>query len=125
MEYRMKLQKFKDAILRTIDKLHNASGDEFLELMLDTVIVRDKDNNEIRTLYGLEYNLSRSRHWDKEEKNYILYDGFTDEHLTTLYEDIMGLEKQAGKLSIFFDGMNDLDEPIREQLDLELSNIHE
>ncbi|MBW6458159.1 MAG: hypothetical protein K0B52_03250 [FCB group bacterium] len=121
----MKLQKFKEAVLRTIDKLHSESGDEFLELMIDTIIIRDQNNDQINTFYGLEYNLSRSRHWDKEEKNYILYDGFTDEHLKTLYQDIMTLHKQPAYVTIFIDGMNDLDEPIREQIDLELSNINE
>jgi hypothetical protein len=116
----MKLQQFKDAVLNTVNKLHSENGEEFLEIMVDTIVLRDQKNNEIRILYGLEYHLSRSRHWDKDEKNYILHDGFTDQHLQDLYEDIMDMVPPVAALTINIDGMNDLDEPISEQFDLEL-----
>lgn len=119
----MKFTQFKQAILSPFDKIQNESGEEFLELMVDTIVLQDANENEINILNGWEYNLSRSRHWDKEQENYIMYDGFNDEHLEELLEDIMEEELSSTRIILNIEGMTDLDEPIREQIVVELNHI--
>jgi hypothetical protein len=116
----MNFKQFKSAILSHFDKIQNESGEEFLELLVDTIVLQDEDENEIDTLNGWEYNLSRSRHWDKEEEIYIMYDGFSDEHLEEIFEDILDYEIEPVKIILNVDGMNDLDEPIHKQVTVEL-----
>lgn len=116
---------FKKAILSPYEKLQEASGEEFLELMVDTIVLEDADSNELGVLNGWEYNLSRSRHWDKEQVNYILYDGFTDEHLEDLLEDIEDLDLEPAKIVLNIEGMNDLDEPIHQQIVVELRELND
>ena len=119
----MKFDLFKKAILSPFDKLQNASGEEFLELMVYTIVLEDADSKELATLNGWEYNLSRSRHWDKEQENHIMYDGFTDEHLESLFSDIDELDLDPSRIVFNIDGMNDLDEPIHQQIIVELLEI--
>ncbi|MCF7832318.1 MAG: hypothetical protein K9N05_01925 [Candidatus Marinimicrobia bacterium] len=121
----MNFIQFKKAILSPFDKLQIENGDEFLELMLDTIVLQDVNGNEITVLNGWEYNLSRSRHWDKEQENYIMYDGFNDKHLKELFEDIMKEEINATRLILNVDGMTDLDEPICKQIVVELNDIND
>lgn len=115
---------FKE-IVQKINRLQEECGNAFLELMVDIIILKDSEGREIRTLYGYEYNLARSRHWDKEQKIYIFYDGFTDKHLTKLYNDIVKTTPEPASISFEIDGMNDLDEAIHGNIDLEFNNIHE
>ncbi len=116
----MKFKDFEEAIILPLDKLQKSFGEEFLELMVDTIILRDHENNVLQTLDGYEYNLSRSRHWDKEQKNYYMYDGFSDEHLTALYDDIMVKYPLSASITLKLEGMSDLDEPIHQQIDVEI-----
>ena len=120
----MKFMKFKKAIIAPFDKLQEENGEEFLELIVDTIVLQDAEQNEIKILNGWEYNLSRSRHWDKEEKIYIMYDGFNDEHLEELFEDIMEEEVSVSRIILNIDGMTDLDEPIQTQIVVELNDIN-
>lgn len=115
----MKYSDFKKVILAEFNLLQNESGEEFLELMVDTIDVYNSENEKIASLYGWEYNLSRSRHWDKEQKNNIMHDGFTQEHLTELYDDLIDLGENISKIVLSVDGMNDLDEPIHKEITLE------
>ncbi|MFA6619034.1 MAG: hypothetical protein WCT23_08210 [Candidatus Neomarinimicrobiota bacterium] len=115
----MKYSEFKKIILAEFDSLQNESGEEFLELMVDTIDVYNQDNQKITVFYGWEYNLSRSRHWDKEEKHYIMHDGFTQEHLTDLYDALVDLQEDISKIVLNVDGMNDLDEPIHKEIIVE------
>lgn len=110
---------FKDAILAQFDSLQSESGEEFLELMVDTIDIYNKKNNKIASMFGWEYNLSRSRHWDKEQENHIMYDGFTEDHLTDLYNDILDFDDDITKIILSVDGMNDLDEPIHNEIVVE------
>ena len=120
----MKFVNFKKAILAPFEKLQNESGEEFLELMVDTIVLQDENENEINILNGWEYNLSRSRHWDKEEEHYIMYDGLNDKHLEELYNDIMDEDINSTRLILNIDGMTDLDEPIQKQIVVELKDIN-
>ncbi|RKY56761.1 MAG: hypothetical protein DRP93_00695 [Candidatus Neomarinimicrobiota bacterium] len=121
----MKFIKFKEAILTPLEKIQNESGVEFLELMIDTIVLQDENKNEISVLNGWEYNLSRSRHWDKEQEFYIMYDGLNDEHLKKLYEGIIKEDENSIKHIIFtIEGMTDLDEPIHEQIVMEFNDIN-
>jgi len=119
----MKFSLFRKAILAPFDKLQTESGEEFLELMIETIVLEDADSNELEVLNGWEYNLSRSRHWDKEQENYIMYDGLSDEHLEELLEDIENLELYPVRLILNVEGMNDLDEPIHKQIIVELPEV--
>jgi hypothetical protein len=119
----MKFGQFKKAILSPFDKLQNESGEEFLELMVDTIVLEDADSNELAVMNGWEYNLSRSRHWDKEQENYIMYDGFSDEHLEELLEDIEAEDVDPARMILNIEGMNDLDEPIHKQIVVELLEL--
>ncbi len=120
----MNFNLFKSAILSYFDKIQSESGEEFLELLVETIVLHDENENEIDTLNGWEYNLSRSRHWDKEQENYIMYDGFTDEHLKEVFEDMSDYEIEPAKLIMNIDGMNDLEEPIHKQLIVELKKLN-
>jgi len=120
----MTFMKFKKAIIIPFDKLQEENGEEFLELIVDTIVLQDAKENEIKILNGWEYNLSRSRHWDKEQENYIMYDGFSDEHLEELFNDIMEKAANATRLILNIDGMTDLDEPIQTQIVVELNDIN-
>ncbi|MCK4813941.1 MAG: hypothetical protein KAT14_08405 [Candidatus Marinimicrobia bacterium] len=121
----MKFKDFEKAIVLPLDKLQEDLGEEFLELMVDTIILRNHENHVLQTLNGYEYNLSRSRHWDKEQENYYMHDGFSDEHLTELYDDIMIKYPLSASIILNLEGMNDLDEPIHQQIDVELDKINE
>ena len=121
----MKFSKFRKAVLSPFDRLQNESGEEFLELMVDTIVLEDAGANEICTLNGWEYSLSRSRHWDKEQENYILFDGFSDEHLEELLEAIEDMEVTPARMILNIDGMNDLDEPIHEKIIVELNDLND
>lgn len=125
MEYVMKFSQFEKAILLPFNQLQKESGEEFLELMVDTIVLRDDGNRELCTLNGWMYSLSRSRHWDKGENIYIMYDGFTVDHLEALYKAVMALDPPVRTLELNVDGMNDLDEPIRRQIIVELNTIDE
>lgn len=118
----MNYSRFKKAVLAPFNKLQNESGEEFLELMVDTIVLYDEDDIELGSFYGWEYNLSRSRHWDKEENIHIMHDGFSDEHLETLYEEIMDMDITPVKMLMIIDGMNDLDEPIHEEVVVNLKD---
>ena len=121
----MKFMKFKKAIIAPLEKLQNESGTEFLELMIDTIVLQDENENEISVLNGWEYNLSRSRHWDKEQEFYIMYDGFSDEHLEELFEDIEEEdEDNIKRIILTIEGMTDLDEPIHEHIVVEFNDIN-
>ncbi|MDZ7822037.1 MAG: hypothetical protein U5N26_09635 [Candidatus Marinimicrobia bacterium] len=72
-----------------------------------------------------KYNLSRSRHWDKQQNNYIFYDGFSHDHLLHFFNDLMELEPVPGRITLNVEGMNDLDEPIHNRIDLELDTTDE
>ncbi len=115
----MKYSDFKNAILAHFNSLQDEGGEEFLELMVDTIDVFDTEGNKINTLFGWEYSLSRSRHWDKEQENHIMFDGFTDEHLTDLYDTLLDSEAEVEKIVMNVDGMNDLDEPIHKEIVVE------
>ena len=120
---KMKFSLFRKAILSPFEKLQNESGEEFLELMVETIVLEDADSNELEVLNGWEYSLSRSRHWDKEQDNYIMYDGFSDEHLEELLEDIEELDLDPVRIILNVEGMNDLDEPIHKQIIVELPEL--
>ena len=115
----MKFTDFKNAILAPFDSLQSESGEEFLELMVDTIDVYGEKDEKLTSLFGWEYSLSRSRHWDKEQENHIMFDGFTDEHLADLYDTILDLETDIDKIVLNVDGMNDLDEPIHKEIIVE------
>jgi len=117
----MNYSQFKKAILAPFDKLQNEKGEEFLELMVDTIVLFDENGEEISSLYGWKYNLSRSRHWDREQENHIMHDGFNNEHLEELFEDIMDMERTPAKMLFIVDGMTDLDEPIHQEVEVELN----
>ena len=119
----MKYSLFKKAILSPFNKLQSESGEEFLELMVESIVLEDENSNELAVLNGWEYNLSRSRHWDKEQENYIMYDGFSDEHLEELLEDIEEMDLYPAKILLNVEGMNDLDEPIHKQIIVELLEL--
>ena len=119
----MKYSLFKKAILSPFDELQNESGEEFLEIMVETIVLEDAGSNELAVLNGWEYNLSRSRHWDKEQENYIMYDGFSDEHLEELLEDIEDMDLDPVRIVLNIEGMNDLDEPIHKQIIVELPEL--
>lgn len=121
----MREAAFFNKVLQKVSQLQKECGNAFLELMVDTIILKDSEGREIRTLYGFEYNLARSRHWDKQQQNYIFYDGFTDRHLTKLYNDIIKTIPEPASIHFVIDGMNDLDEAIHGNIDLEFNNIHE
>jgi hypothetical protein len=121
----MKFINFKQAILSPFDELQNESGEEFLELMVDTIVLQDAEEKETATLNGWEYNLSRSRHWDKEQENYIMYDGFSDEHLQELFDDILEKAANSKRVTLNVEGMTDLDEPIQRQIIVELNDIND
>jgi len=121
----MKFSKFRKAVLCPFDKLQNENGEEFLELMVETIVLEDAGANEICTLNGWEFSLSRSRHWDKEQENYILFDGFSDDHLEDLLETIEDLDVTPARMILNIDGMNDLDEPIHEKIIVELDNLND
>lgn len=121
----MKFSQFQKAVLNHINALQEKIGDSFLELMVDTIQIFDMNGNEIKNAHGLEYNLSRSRHWDKKQNIYIFHDSFSDDHLMPLYEDITKLTPQAAKMTLHLEGMNDLDEPIHEQVNVEFENIND
>ena len=119
----MKFSKFKKAVLLPFDKLQYESGEEFLELMVDTIILEDASGTELAVLNGWEYNLSRSRHWDKEQENYIMYDGFSDQHFEDLLDDIEQMDVLPDRIAFNIEGMNDLDEPIHKQIIVELDDL--
>lgn len=119
----MKFSHFRKNILSSFDKLQDEGGEEFLELMVDTIVVEDEDSVELAVLNGWEYNLSRSRHWDKEQENYIMYDGLSDEHLEELFDDIQELDAEPARIKMNIEGMNDLDEPIHRQIIAELDKV--
>jgi len=121
----MKFINFKQAILSPFDELQNESGEEFLELMVDTIVLHNAEEKEIAILNGWEYNLSRSRHWDKEQENYIMYDGFNDEHLEELFEDILEKVANSTRIILNVEGMTDLDEPIQKQIIVEINDIND
>lgn len=120
----MKESAFCKIILENIDRLQKEYGDTFLELLVDTIILKDIHDREIGIMYGFDYNLARSRHWDKEQKNYIFYDGFNERHLFRLFNDIQKRNPAPARITLLLDGMNDLDEAIHGQIDLELDNFH-
>jgi hypothetical protein len=121
----MKESVFIKTLQNKVRQLRDECGDAFLELMIDTIELKDAQQREITTLYGFEYNLACSRHWDKEQNIHIFYDGFTDKHLSTLYRDICRSETRPAHIHISFDGMNDLDEAIHGNIDLEFDEFHE
>ncbi len=121
----MKFSQFSKKVLSRINGLEEQIGDSFLELMVDTIEIFDRDGNPVRTTHGLEYNLSRSRHWDKQQHNYIFYDGFSHDHLLHFFNDLMELEPVPGHITLNIEGMNDLDEPIHNRIDLELDTTNE
>ncbi|MEA2076798.1 MAG: hypothetical protein U9O95_02130 [Candidatus Marinimicrobia bacterium] len=121
----MKFSKFKEAVLSPFDKLQSESGEEFLELMVETIVLEDDNAKELAVLNGWEYSLSRSRHWDKEQENYIMYDGFSDNHLEELLEDIEETEIIPARIVLNIEGMNDLEEAIHKKIIVELSKIND
>jgi len=121
----MKFSHFRQAVRRAVNALEEKIGDSFLEIMVDTIEIRDRSGGLVHALYGIEYNLSRSRHWDKEQEHYIFFDGFDDEHLNKLYDDVMDLEPAAAEIIMNIEGMNDLDEPIHDKIKVEMNSIHE
>lgn len=121
----MKPEKFTRMLLQKMDALQKESGDAFLELMVDTIILKDRKGQETGILYGFEYNLTRSRHWDKEQSIYILHDGFTDAHMMNLYKALCRFEPKPYMLTVNIEGIDDLDEAIHGTLEMEFDDIHE
>jgi hypothetical protein len=93
--------------------------------MVDTIILKDRNGLDLDTIYGFEYNLSRSRHWDKEQSVYIMYDGFTDSHLLKLYKALSRFEPRPSFLTVNIEGIDDLDEAIHGTIDMEFEDINE
>ncbi len=121
----MKFSQFKEAVLSPFDKLQSESGEEFLELLVETIVLEDANAKELAILNGWEYNLSRSRHWDKEQENYIMYDGFSDDHLEELLVDIEDTKITPARIVLNIEGMNDLDEAIHHKIIVELNELDE
>ncbi len=121
----MKFNQFRNAILAPFTDLQKESGEEFLELMVDTIVCQDENGNKLDVLYGWEFNLSRSRHWDKEEEIYIMYDGFTDEHLGDVFDILIDMDVPPASIVLTIEGMNDLEEPIHKQIKVELAQLND
>lgn len=121
----MNAKMIKKIITGKIDDLQNKMGESFLEIMVNTITIMDEHGEEITTFYGFEYSLSRSRHWDLQQENHIMFDGFTDEHIEKLIEDVFDLDIPAYSIIMDFDGMSDLDEPLHDTLTLDCDEIND
>ncbi|MCK5519621.1 MAG: hypothetical protein KAI81_00785 [Candidatus Marinimicrobia bacterium] len=116
----MDIEKIVTNILEKINKLEEDTGDEFLELILSNINLVDKDGSVIDTFSGLEYGLSRSRHWDKNEK-LMFHDGICEENIIALLDDIELTEDDINSiLVISCEGMTDLEEPINQKFEIKI-----
>lgn len=119
----MNAEMIRQTISDKVNGLQSKMGESFLEIMVNTITVMDEHSEEIDTFYGFEYSLSRSRHWDVQQENHIMFDGFTDEHIDKLMEDVYDLDRPAYSLIMDFEGMSDLDEAFHDSLTLDCDEI--
>ena len=68
-------------IIEKVNELELGSGDEFLEIFISEIRLSDSQGSRLDSLAGLEYGLTRSRHWDRTNENTVIHDGIIEEHL--------------------------------------------
>jgi|GEM_PF-987050 len=109
-------------IIEKVDELERSSGDEFLEIFVSEIRLSDGDGNRLDTLAGLEYGLSRSRHWDRTNENTVIHDGIIEEHLFDALEDLEFPEETENvSLQLLCEGMTDLEEPINYEFEIKIN----
>ena len=117
----LNIEKIIENIIHHVNDMEDKSGDEFLELIITDIKIINSEKKVIDQMSGLDYGLSRSRHWDKKEK-LIFHDGITEDNLINCLEDLEFPDNETGDLilKLSCDGMTDLEEPLNFEFEIKI-----